>query len=279
MGKKLILAQIILFIFLCIGCAQSDLTAKEGDSSTAEKAIKQGKLSLADGDVEKAKSNFHLALTEDEDNKEARTWLDYIEKYSRLAGNVDEKEADDAMDLLNEIKADEKYAIIKGLTQPYEHKLDELAGEVKALEAKLEGLDQLFDPSDETAMPSEDYLAKADEILANPYITEEQKETVKKFKRDAAARADKLLAIEAEKQRTAEREAKEASDPYEWTSGVKEQFEKDIMSRGYVDSADSIRYEKMGIYNNQGYYTVYGKLDGVEHAIVSVNVKTGDYHG
>lgn len=70
-----------------------------------------------------------------------------------------------------------------------------------------------------------------------------------------------------------------AYDPYEWPPGVKEAFEADMVSREYVDSVDTIRYEKLQVHNNQGFYTVYGQMDGVEMYIVNVNVKTGDYHG
>jgi len=54
-----------------------------------------------------------------------------------------------------------------------------------------------------------------------------------------------------------------------------------MLSRGYTDSLADIRYEKTSFLNNnnQGYYTVYTKLGGVESYCVTVNVKTGDFHG
>ncbi|MFT5875659.1 MAG: hypothetical protein ACI8WT_004653 [Clostridium sp.] len=70
-----------------------------------------------------------------------------------------------------------------------------------------------------------------------------------------------------------------ANDPYEWAPGIKAKFENDIIKNGYADSLNNISYEKANIYNNQGYYKVYTKIDGKECFVVSVNVKTGEYHG
>ncbi|MBU3190932.1 hypothetical protein K9O30_15795 [Clostridium bowmanii] len=59
----------------------------------------------------------------------------------------------------------------------------------------------------------------------------------------------------------------------------KSKIEDDIIKSGYADSLNNIRYEKANIYNSQGYYEVYTKIDGKECRIVSVNAKTGEYHG
>lgn len=69
------------------------------------------------------------------------------------------------------------------------------------------------------------------------------------------------------------------ADPYNWAPGVKAEFEASLAESGYVESMDTIRYEKSGIYGNQGYLSVYAEYEGVEYRIVSVNVKTGWYHG
>lgn len=73
--------------------------------------------------------------------------------------------------------------------------------------------------------------------------------------------------------------SKKTYDPYEWAPGVKKRFEDSIMKNGYADSRASIRYVKGGVYSKQGYYKVYAKLDGTKCYIVTVNVKTGKYHG
>lgn len=72
----------------------------------------------------------------------------------------------------------------------------------------------------------------------------------------------------------------EKEETYEWAEGVKETFEADIYEKGYVDSIETIRYEKYEPNGYpQGFYSVYGEVGGRENYIVVVNVKTGDYHG
>lgn len=78
---------------------------------------------------------------------------------------------------------------------------------------------------------------------------------------------------------TKDTQTKDTENPYEWASGVKEKFEATMLERGYVDSIDTLRYEQSHTSDNQGFYTVYGKLDGEEQYIVVVNVKTGWFHG
>lgn len=70
-----------------------------------------------------------------------------------------------------------------------------------------------------------------------------------------------------------------ANDPYAWAAGIQSKFEDEMIKSGYVDSPNNLRYEKSSISNNQGYYKVYAKINGQECYLVSVNVKTGDYHG
>lgn len=68
-------------------------------------------------------------------------------------------------------------------------------------------------------------------------------------------------------------------NPNKWAPVIKEQFESEMIESGYADSVDTIRYEKLLVFNNYGFYSVYAELDGVEYNIVNVNVKTGDYNG
>lgn len=66
------------------------------------------------------------------------------------------------------------------------------------------------------------------------------------------------------------------SDPYAWAPGIKEKFENDIVTQGYAHKKESIRYVR-GTY--QGFYSVYTDVSGPERPVVSVNAKTGWYHG
>ena len=74
-------------------------------------------------------------------------------------------------------------------------------------------------------------------------------------------------------------EAKAAS-PYEWAPGIKEQFEKSVIENGYIDSRENMIYKKSFVNDkNEGFYSVYTIRDGKEVLMVTVNVKTGWYHG
>lgn len=70
-----------------------------------------------------------------------------------------------------------------------------------------------------------------------------------------------------------------SSDPYEWSPLLKEQFEAEMIDRGYVDSVNELIYEKSGVTNGDGYYTVYVMYEGGRGQLVGVNVKTGWFHG
>ncbi|MGE7694709.1 hypothetical protein ACQKNC_11400 [Lysinibacillus sp. NPDC094177] len=70
-------------------------------------------------------------------------------------------------------------------------------------------------------------------------------------------------------------------DPFEWGTGIKEEFENEMIQNEYVDSKDNLFYKNGYIgEDNQGYYEAFTIDDnGEERYIVVVNVKTGWYHG
>lgn len=276
-------ACLMLFSLVAAGCASPEVENKdvqeEENSSIVKEAIDQGKLALADGDLTKAKSNFNLALLEDAESIEAKEWMELIEKYDQFISAVDKNELDQAVKILAELEESDKFALIEGFTEEPEQNLAARLENRKELDSKIAALGYLYDPEDESSMPREDYLYLIDEILTDPNVTPEQKKFVEEFEVKATERADKILAEMEEEMKAAEAEELADYDPYEWGPGVKEQFEKEMVERGYADSIDTIRYEESGIYNNEGRYAVYAEMDGVEYQIVNVSVKTGDYHG
>jgi hypothetical protein len=280
--KKRILAFTVLLLVSFIvlgGCSSNKSGGGEEASTIVEEALAQGKLALADADVEKAKSNFNLALKEDVDNKEAKGWLDVIGKYELFVTHIANHEIEPAKDTLNEFKKDENYDLLSGILKEHEQSLDLLVTESKKLDEEIEDLWTLYDPEDENSMPDETYLVRVDEILASPNLSDEQRKAAEKFKADATERANNLLAKEAEEQKAAKAQEQKDVNPYEWGSGIKEQFEADVVNRGYADSSDTIRYEPAYTLHNEGYLTVYAEMDGVEYRILTVNVKTGDFTG
>jgi hypothetical protein len=180
-------------------------------NSTVEKAIENGKLALADNDIEKAESSFNLALTEDKDNKEAKEWLELIENYNQFVSQIEKKEIDQANNSLIELKENEKFASIKVLTKEQEKTLNKIMETMQELDKQVAELVQSYNPEEENSMPEESYLVRSDELLANPNLTEAQKNKVETFKKEATDRANAILAREDEKRRMAEQEQQKAA--------------------------------------------------------------------
>jgi len=82
---------------------------------------------------------------------------------------------------------------------------------MQELEKQIAELVQSYDPEDENSMPDETYLVKSDVLLANPSLTDAQKNKVETFKKEATDRANAILAREEEKQRIAEQEQQKAA--------------------------------------------------------------------
>ena len=68
-------------------------------------------------------------------------------------------------------------------------------------------------------------------------------------------------------------------DPHEWSPLLKDQFEAAMVESGYVKTKDELIYEKAGAIDGEGYYGVYIKYNGKLASLVTVNAKTGWYHG
>lgn len=67
---------------------------------------------------------------------------------------------------------------------------------------------------------------------------------------------------------------------FEWAAGVKEEFEDEMVQRGYVHSKDEIVYRNGYIGNDgDGYLEAWSIAEEEDWYIVTVNVKTGWFHG
>lgn len=68
-------------------------------------------------------------------------------------------------------------------------------------------------------------------------------------------------------------------NPYNWLPGIKEEFENDMVKRGYASTKTGIQYKNPTVgATGAGFYQVYTDLCGLQ-PVVTVNVKTGWYHG
>ena len=71
----------------------------------------------------------------------------------------------------------------------------------------------------------------------------------------------------------------EFDNPYNWVPGIKEKFENKMVEEGYALTKTSIQYKNAYAGDTgSGFYQVYTDLYG-QNCVVTVNVKTGWYHG
>ncbi|MDN3425700.1 hypothetical protein QL992_16140 [Microbacterium sp. APC 3898] len=225
MKKNLFLSVFLIFLSLMVvGCASNEVENEELEgnekSSIVEEAINQGKLALADNNLEKAKSNFNLALLEDSRNELAKQWKGIIEEYEKFVSAVDEQEIDVAQEILSELKKNDKYTLFEEIIKEPEENLNILKQNINNLNHKITALNDLYNPEDENSMPSEDYLYFINEILTDPNVTEEQKKSVKEFEEKATERANNILAKMEEEMRAAEEKTVEVSQEESSINGI-----------------------------------------------------------
>lgn len=223
------LATVTSLSLLLLGCTTNEAAEIENKAEKAEEtsqeraddgknplvveAVNRGKLALADGDIEKALSNFRLALIEEPEHTEATAWLNLIELYQQLVYSVDLKEVTKAEKALAEINEHEHFPLIGDMVEPHALMLEDLKASLEELNQQIAELEKMYDPHDETAMPDENYLAWAEMILENHLLTDEQKTHVERIKQGATERADKILAAEHEKYKeSVQEEAKSLSE-------------------------------------------------------------------
>jgi len=249
-------------------------------------SIQKGLDAIAEDDFNKAEGLFKNALEAKEDDVKAQAYSDQVKWILKADDLIKQKKIDKAVQALDQsIKVKEGSKVIAAKAkdkketlqafQQNEKKYNELLTDAKNLNQagdfskSNEKLDELLqaDLTQFTAIEDEAVKLKAanNEAIKNAESAKAKEEAERK--------------AEEEAERKAEEEA-EAS-PYEWAPGIKEQFEKSVVDEnGYIDSRDNIIYKKGPVNDkNEGFYLVYTIIDGKEVQIVTVNVKTGWYHG
>ena len=162
--KKLVL--ILTFIFL-VGCS----------SGTYEKAMEQGKLALANGEVMKALSSFELALNEKPNSKEAKAeyeslnnkYKNILQDIDYLKGLVNSKDYLGAQDYLIKIRGDK---LNKEALEIFSRELDTLESSInvgisqmdKEKETEKVVETQTIVETQNTVNTREVYKAKLDDI-------------------------------------------------------------------------------------------------------------------
>lgn len=240
------------------------LTLTACGNSVVKKSIEKAKTAIENKNYDKALASLELALDEESDNKQAKELYSIVDDFQKANKLVTEDKVSDAKKILDGMSTEYSNYAIKGDVDSLKAKVDSRIKEIESVNTEISRLVSLVD---------EKKYDKAKDLIKelNSYkLSDEQKSKVNELEK----RVDLELA-----QIKAQEKKENTYDPYEWAPGIKDKFEKDIVARGYANSRADITYKKSGIFNNQGYYLVYAKIDGKECYLVSVNVKTGDYHG
>jgi len=273
MIKKVIIGTTIAL--LLAACS-----SKETGDNDHQKNIQKGLDAVAENDFAKAEALFELSV---EDKPDDQTTKAYLEQVSLIRQANEDIENDRVEAGLEALKKAEKY---KTGSKVISAKAEEQIGLLTSSKNTEEAYRQLLKEAEALAKSSNykdsnDKLTKLlNEDLSSYNDIQQAAESLKETNlAEIEKKAEEQTAASKEEHSTVAQPTEKTYDPYEWAPGVKEAFEADMVNRQYVDSVDTLRYEKLQVYNNQGFYTVYGQIDGVEMYIVNVNVKTGDYHG
>ena len=294
---KLTIAALIGLLLLLGGCSSKTDTVYQD-------SMQQGLDAIAEDDFSKAEGLFEKALETKEDDVKAKAYSDQVQLILKADDLVKESKIDEAVQALDKsIKVKEGSKVIASKAKDKKEilltfqengkKYNKLLTDAKNLNqsgdfAKSnEKLDELLqaDLTQFTAIQTEAVKLKEanNESIKNVEVAKTEAEAEKKAaEAKAKAEAEKKDA-ETKAKEEAEKKAAEAkaAAPYEWAPGIKEQFEKSVVDEnGYIDSRDNIIYKKGHVNDkNEGYYLVYTIIDGKEVHMVTVNVKTGWYHG
>lgn len=177
MKKILIIFTVLLSLLSFTAC---------GVNSTSNKALEEGKISIVNGDYEKAKNFFKLAINEDNKNSEAKTLFDLVDNYMNLLTAIETGEFENADNLISSIENNQSLEIIKDEFEKTKNsfienkeKLSTYTPEVEAIE-KLLSENKIDDTKEQAITKLEEVkgiksledrlnavIAKVDEIITN----------------------------------------------------------------------------------------------------------------
>lgn len=266
---------------LLIGGCSSKTDAVYQDS------MQNGLDAIAEDNFNEAEGFFMTALNLKENDIKAKAYLTQVQLIIKADELMKQNKVDDALQSLVEaIKVKEGSKVIASKS----HDKKELL--IKSQEKQKSYNSILTDAKSLTS--SGDYLksnGKLDELLKTD-LTQfvKIKDEAAKLKQSNDEAIEKAAIEKAEKEAqvkaTAEAQARvaaeaQANDPLVWAPGIKEAFEKKMIENEYVEPDGSFFYRNGYIGgDNQGYFSLYTTdAEYGERYVVTVNVKTGWYHG
>jgi hypothetical protein len=268
---KMIAMVFSALVLLLVGCSSKT-------DELYQNSMQKGLDAIAEDDFSKAEGLFEVALKAKEDDSKAKAYSEQVRLIKEADDLVRQNKMNEALQALNksiEVKEGSKVIAYKSeekketilLFQENDKKYNTLITEAKNLTQSgdfskaNEKLDEILNEDLTLFALIHDEATKLKE-LNNESIKEVEISKAKEEAEKAAAAA-------------------KAASPFEWSPGIREQFEQSVVDEnGYIDSRDNIIYKKGFVNdNNEGFYSVYTMIDGEEAYVVTVNVKTGWYHG
>lgn len=242
-------------------------------------SIQNGLDAIAEDNFNEAEGFFEMALNMKENDIKARAYLMQVQLIIEADELMTQNKIDDALQsLIESIKVKDGSKVIVSKSQDKKEIL------LKSQENKESYNHILAEARNLTG--AHDYRKsneKLDELLkADLAEFIEIKDEAAKLKQsnDEALKKAEIAQAEKEAQAKVTAEA-QANDPLFWALGIKEAFEKEMIESGYVEPNGPFFYRDGYIGgDNQGYYSLYTTdAEYGERYVVTVNVKTGWYHG
>jgi hypothetical protein len=241
-------------------------------------AIQKGLDAIAEDDFSKAEGLFEMALEAKEDDIKAKAYLNQVQLIIESDDLVQQNKINDAMVVLDKsIKVKVGSKVIASKSEDKKETLVQFQENEKNYYALLTDAKNLNQGGDFSKSNE-----KLDELLSKDLTQfapiQDEAVKLKESNNESIKNTDIAKAKEEAEKKAA---AAKAASPFDWAPGIKEEFEKSVVDEnGYIDSRDNIIYKKGSVNdNNEGFYSVYTMIDGQEVYVVTVNVKTGWYHG
>lgn len=263
-NAQLIIGVLIGLMFLLGGCSSKT-------DEVYQESIQNGLDAIAEEKFSKAEGLFETALNLKEDDVKAKSYLNQVQLIVKADELVKQNKIDDAVKLLvAATKVKEGSKVIAAKSQEKKETLLKFQENQKSYNTLLSDAKKLSQSGDYNKSNE-----KLDSLLKEnltEFVAIKDEAIKLKDSNDKAIKNAEIV--------QATRETQE-NDPLAWAPGIKEAFEKEMVQNGYVEAGGPFFYRDGYIGgDNQGYYSLY-TIDAEygERYVVTVNVKTGWYHG
>lgn len=251
--KKIILFIIsVVMLVSLIGCT----------SSTAKKAVEQGKLAMANKEYDKAIASFQLAIDEGMKDEDIINLTKIIDNYRKADNSFKDGQYDSSKKYLDSIKEDYSKYIIKDDIEKLKLTIDNKIKEVQNINDDIEKVNTLINNK------KYDDGKKLIDELNKKSLNEEQKNKLLELDKKISLELSQIEVKKKEEEaKKKEEEAKIAAE-----KKAKEELEKKKANNNQITEARAVELVKQYVKNN-------GKSLAPIYAIKSKDEKEYTVHG